>query len=220
MPFGDSIKPASKKRGLGCAGCGCGLLLFIAALIALGFYEVYHSAVALTDPKATPVPQVDSGPDVYATSRQKITAFQQAMEKNQPATLRLDSDEINTAIARDPSMAAIRGKVFVKLKDDEATIQTSVPLGTLENVAMTDRYVHCDATFSVAFNPQDKSISVDLRDLSVKGASIPGSAYANFNQTINSVVAAQIQQNGPARDFLARTQKIAIENGELIIETK
>jgi hypothetical protein len=220
MPFGERPKPLPKKRSRGCAGCGCGLLLLIAALVALAFYEAYHSAIAITDTKATPVPQVDSGPDVYATSREKITDFQQALEKNQPATLRLNSDEINTAIARDPSMASVRGKVFVKLKGDEATIHSDVPLDAFENVVLADRSADFTASLSVAFDPQDKSLTVDLHDLSMKGQAVPANADAMMNMVVNKMIANQVQTNGPMRDFLSHTQKIAIENGELVIETK
>jgi hypothetical protein len=220
MAFGAPVTPAPKKRGCGCAGCGCGLLFLIALLVGLGFYEFYHSAAALTDTSVTPVPQVDSGPEVYAASRQKITAFQQAMEKNQPATLRLNSDEINTAIARDPSMAAIRGKVFVKLQGDEATIHSDVPLAAFENVVLADRSADFTASVSIAFNPQDKSLTVNLHDFSMKGRAVPANVNATMNMVVNGMIARQVQANGPVRDFLARTQKLTIENGELTIETK
>jgi hypothetical protein len=220
MPFGAPVTLTPKKRGSGCAGCGCGLLLLIALLVALGFYEFRHSAAALTDTTATPIPPVAIDPGVYAASRQKITDFQQAIENNQPATLQLDSDEINTAIARDPSMAALRGKVFVKLQGDEATIHSTVPLDTLENVVLAERFADFTARLSIAFNPGDTSLKVDLRELSIKGQTIPADAYSTMNALINGVIASQLQANGQAHDFLARTQKIAIENGELIIETQ
>jgi hypothetical protein len=220
MAFGASSKPVLKKRGRGCMGCGCGLLLLLLLLIALSIFGIYHSALGLTDTAATPVPQADRGPAVYATAQHKIDDFQQAIMHANPATLRLNSDEINTYIAREPSMASARGHLFVKLQGNEATLQSSLPVSAFEKVVMADRYTDGTATLSLAFDPQTKSITVDLHDLSVKGQSVPPSANAMLNQTLNNVLATQIQANAPLRDFLSRTQKIAIENGELVIETK
>ena len=220
MPFGAPSKPAPQKRGLGCAGCGCGLLiLIILLLIAIG-YGFYHQALNLTNTAATPVPQVDAGPTVYTTAQHKIGDFQQAITHVKPATLHLTSDEINTYIARDPSMAAVRGRLFVRLNGDEATLQSSIPLGAFESVVMSDRYVDCNATLSLAFDPQDKNILVTVHSISLKGQTVPSSANASLSQTINSTLAHQLQANGPMRDFLARTQKITIENSELVIETR
>jgi hypothetical protein len=209
-----------KKRGLGCLGCGCALLLFIAALIAAVIFGGYHMANSLTDASPASIPQADGGTAVYTTAQHKITDFQQAITQDKPATLHLNSDEINTFIAHDPSMTAARGHLFVKLQDSEATIQCSLPLSMFEKSFMADRYMNCDATLGLAFNPQDKSITVDLHSLGLKGQEIPTSANANLNQTINATIAEQIQASQPAHDFLARTQKITIEKGELVIETK
>jgi hypothetical protein len=43
---------------------------------------------------------------------------------------------------------------------------------------------------------------------------------SSFNQTFNTSFNSKLQANPAARDFLNRAQKIAIENGELVIETK
>jgi hypothetical protein len=212
--------PVSRKRGLGCAGCGCGLILLIAALIAAALLGIYHAADILTDTSAASIPQVDGGTAVYEKAQHKITDFQQALEHNRPATLHLDSDEINTFIAHDPSMAAVRGHLFVKLQDSAAIIQASVPLSAFENAVMANRYVSCDATLSLAFDPQDKNITVDLHKLSLKGQEVPASYNALMSQTVNNTLAQKMQDNGPVHDFLARTQKITIEKSELVIERK
>jgi hypothetical protein len=213
--------PVPKKRGgKACLGCGCALLIVVALIIIALVYGSYHTALNLTDATPAPIPQVDSGPAVYATAQQKISDFQQAIEHDQPATLPLKSDEINTYIARDPSMAMIRGRVFVKLDGSDATVQASLPLGAFEKAVMTDRYVNCGASLSLAFDPQTKGITVDLQSLNLKGTELPSTSNASFNQAINNAIAQQIQGSAPAKDFLARTQKIAIENGELVIETK
>jgi hypothetical protein len=223
MPFGEpssSTTTSKKKRGLGCAGCGCGLLLIIGLLfVALG-YSSYHTALKVTNATPAPIAQVDGGSDVYTTAQHKIAAFQHNIEHGQPATLRLNSDEINTYIARDPSASAVRGHLAVKLEGDEATLHSSLPLGAVENVVMADRYADLDATFSLTFDPQTRGITVNAHDIRIKGQPEPDSINPILNQTINAVLAQRIQASASMRDFLAHTQKMTIENGELVIETK
>ena len=174
----------------------------------------------MTDAAAASIPQADGGTAVYGMAQHKVGDFQQAIEHAQPATLHLTSDEINTYIARDPSMALLRGHLFVKLRGSEATIESSLPLASFEKLLLADRYVSCDATLSLAFDPRDKNLTVDLHALSFKGQPVPAGANATLNQTINSTIATQIQANAPLRDFLSHTQKIGIENSELVIETR
>jgi hypothetical protein len=210
-----------KKRGWGCWGCGCGILaavvLLIIAFLGAGGYYAYHAVRNLTDATAVAVPQFDGGDAVDQAANQKVSVFEQAIEHAQSATLHLSADEINTLIAHNPAYAK---RLFVKLTDSDATVQTSVALGSFENVVFTDRYLNGTGSFSVSFDPESKSVNFDLHSLEVKGNEIPASAMSSFNQTFNTSFNSKLQANPAARDFLNRAQKIAIENGELVIETK
>jgi hypothetical protein len=211
----------SKKRGWGCWGCGCGILaavvlLIIAFLGASGYY-VYHAARNLTDPTAVAVPQYDGGDAAYQAASQKVSAFQQAIERAQPATLRLNSDEIDTLIAHNPAYAK---RLFVKLTGSDATVQMSLALASFEKVILTDRYLNGTGSFGVSFDPESKDVNFDLHSIEVKGTEIPANVMTSFSQSFNTNFNARLQANPAARDFLNHTQKITIENGELVIEAK
>jgi hypothetical protein len=220
MPFGAPSPSSSKKRGLGCAGCGCGLLLLIALLVVALVYSSWHTVLKATNVAPTPIQQVDGGPAVYAAVEHKIGIFRNNREHGRAATLRLDSNEINTYIARDPAVASLRGHLVVKLQGDEATVRSSIPLGVVESVVLPDRYADLDATFSLAFDPPSQAITVNAHDISLKGQPQPASLEPLLNQAINTIIAQRLQASAPTRDFLAHTQKLAIEKGELVIETK
>ena len=150
--------------------------------------------------------------------RSKLSA--RPLNTANPAALRLDSDEINTFITRDPSMASVRGHLAVHLQDGHATLQTDLRLGDFENLFLRDRYIDSTAILSFVFHPEDSSIVADLQSLSLQDQPVPASSLSLLNQSLNNALEKQIEAKGPVRDFLAHTQKIAIENDELVIVTR
>ncbi len=213
-----------KKRGWGCLGCGCALVIIIALLIlglcVFGGRKAYQVALGLTSNEPVTVVAADGGPAVYQTAQAKLNAFAQSFEREQPATLRLDSAEINTLIARDPAWAGARGHVAVQLQYQSATVQSSLLLGAVEKQFMADRYLNTDAIFGLSFDPGTQRVLFDIQSVSINGQALPSSSAAGLNQTVNQLVNQQLQGNQLARDFLARAQKVGIENGQLVIETK
>lgn len=213
-----------KKRGLGCVGCGCAVLALLvvlaAALIGGGSYYLYHALYGCTDASPTTVAQFDGGDQILAATEHDLEDFKHALELGQPGSLRLNSDQINTLIARDPSFAQLRGHLFVTLRGSEATLQTSLPLSSFETVLFPDRYLNGDATFALGFTPEDKSVNLDLHALHLKGNDLPASFDDSFNQSFNRVLNQKLQSNAAVHEFLNRTQKLSVENSQLVIETQ
>ena len=224
MPNPAPIVVVPKKRGWGCFGCGCAILVVIAllaiALFIFGGTRIYHAALGFTGTQPVTIATVDRGPAVYDGARKKLDDFEQAFYQQQPATLHLNSDEINTLIARDPAYAQVRGHLLITLQDQTATIQGSVPLSAMENALFTDRYLNADASLGLSFDPDSHSLLFDLQQLTLNDQPLPAGSNATLSQLINQMVNQKLQDNQLARDFLARTQKAGIENGELVIETK
>lgn len=213
-----------KKRGWGCWGCGCGVLLAIAVLvIALGVFmgrSFYSMAKTVTSEQGTTIQTTDGGDAVYTSAQQKVTAFQQAVEQHQPGSLHLTSDEINTLIARDPNYAKLHGRMHISLAADAAEIESSLQLGLVEKAFMPERYFNSDATLGVGFIPATHALVVDLRRLQLNGQTMPANANASLNQSLSTFLNQQLQLNPQAKTFLDRAQKVAIENGQLVIETR
>jgi hypothetical protein len=213
-----------KKRGKGCWGCGCAVLIALAVLIVVllifSYRSVHAFAHAYTTAAPAPIPTTDAGDAVYQDAQGKLATFTQAFQREQPATLRLNSDEINTFISRNPDYAAMHGKIHVTLQDDTAQIDSSLLLGAVEKVLMPDRYLNTVATLGIGFDPEKQALALDIHQLQLNGQSMPPSANEALNQEINTLVNQQLQANQLAKDFLARVQKIDIENGELVIETR
>ena len=99
------------RKGLGCWLGGCvglliALLVIVGLVAAIGYFS-YDKVLHLTSATPTTVPNPDGGDEVYQAAVQKLNAFSQALQQNQPATLQLNASEINTLIARDPQISAV-----------------------------------------------------------------------------------------------------------------
>ena len=134
--------------------------------------------------------------------------------------LRLNSDEINALIARDPRFTQMSGHFHVALQGSAATLQFDAPLGSYETYVMPDRFVNGNVNFGASIDPDTHSLAFDIHSMQIKDQPVPPSYAEAMNQLVNQTVNQQLQANQIARDFLARVSKIDIEDGELVLEIK
>ena len=211
-----------QKKRSGCSGCGCVLviILLLVALLAVGCYALYQMTRDYTDSAAGTVPVYNGGEKVFQPARQKLITFQNAIEHGSPASLRLSANEINTLIATDSSFAAAKGHVFVAFKGNQATVQSSLLLGSVESSLFTDRYLNGDLTFTLNFDPSSKSLDLELQGEHIKGHDLPPHLNETFNSWFSPIFNQKIQAHPIARDFLSHVKKLTIENSQLVIETQ
>jgi hypothetical protein len=224
MPVGAPPIQIQKKKGMGCFGCGCAiaivLVLLLIGLVAASCYYGYHALRNFTDTAGVPIVQADGGDATYSAAQKKVDDFENAFERRQPATLHLNASEINTLLARDPAFSKLQGHLAVTLQGQEATVQSSLPLGTFENVIFPERYLNGNATFALSVDSDLHSLLFDIHQMQIHGQDIPPTSNASLNQLLNQIVNQKLQANQLARDFMASVHKADIENGELVIEIK
>src|SRR5260221_2506408 len=214
--------PVQKKSGMGCLGCGCLILVLLAvlflALVGGTGYYLYALGLGYTSPQPVAIQTFDGGQDMYTATEQKITAFRELMRQHHPASLHLNSDEINTLIARDPAYVMAKDHVIVTLKDNQAEIQTGIPIGTIEKWAYADRFLNLDTTFTVSIDQDEKNIHFHFQKIHVNDQDFSQSFYDSFNGTFSSSFNQQLKKSASIKDFLDQTQKFTVENSELVIE--
>jgi hypothetical protein len=132
------------RRGLGCFGRGCLILVVFAIVLAIaclaGMYWGFqrHSAILhglywLTKvhaiaQKPVPIPEFTASDAQIQSVHERCEDFEQKARARQPAELELAPDDINTLIATNKDT---RGKIFVSIDGDNLRCQASVPLGEL-----------------------------------------------------------------------------------------
>jgi hypothetical protein len=213
-----------KKRGPGCFGCGC-LVLLVAILLLVGggaglVYLLHSKGMAITATTPAPVPAFDGGDALYSATVQKMNAFGQALQQNQPASLELTADEINTIIARNPNLAAGQVHAFVTMTGNVARMQAAVPTNLLPGGMLKDRYLNVDFSFTPGFDPDSKSVSVVLQSMQIGSDNISKDNLTAMQGELEPLLNVQLQRDPNVARLLNQAKSIEVRDGKLEIETQ
>jgi len=214
--------PVEKKRGLGCFGCGC-LILVVLVLLCVGLvggvcYWTYHQASKLTSPVPSTVQNFDGGDALYQGATQKLTTFDQALQQHQPNTLQLSADEINTLIARDRDFADNNIHAFVTMTDDKASMQISLPTSALPMGMFHGRYVNGEISFGLNFDPTSKTLAFTLQGLHLANEDVPKNILPTLQTQLAPYINQLLQNDPECKKILNQAKSIEIKDGLLIIE--
>lgn len=133
---------APPRKGLGCFGRGCLILLVFLIVLAIAcFAGVYwglhrHSALFYGNywlAKTRSIAEAPTAVPGFNASNQQIQLiqerwqdFEQKTRAGQPAEIELSADDINALIATSDD---VRGKVFASIDGDQLRLQASLPIG-------------------------------------------------------------------------------------------
>jgi hypothetical protein len=180
------------KRGMGCFARGCLILIILAILLVVvgvggSFWTVRH--VYLSD-KPAPIPEATAptvtsaatpGEASVATAREKsaevrerLDTMKQAARAHERTGVELTAADINSLIAANRKS---RGTASVGINDTALQAQFSIPLERLDlsfrnALGLGDRYLN--ATVTIVAPPGTNASSVQLRDVTLNGHTIPG----------------------------------------------
>jgi hypothetical protein len=133
---------APPKKGLGCFGRGCLILLAFLIVLAIAcfagvywglhrhsalFYGNYWLAKTRSIAEApTAVPEFNASNQQIQLVQERWQDFEQKTRAGQPAEIELSADDINALIATSDD---VRGKVFASIDGDQLRLQASLPIG-------------------------------------------------------------------------------------------
>jgi hypothetical protein len=173
-----------------------------------------------TADSAIQVPTTDGGADMFNAAEQKIATFNGLIQQHRPASITLSADEINTVIARDPAYGALRGHFFVSINGDQARLQCSFAIGDFEKVLFADRFANADGSFRLGFDPASHEVQINFSNIQFGSKGFTGASLDAFNTSLNTNLNAKLKENAAVSDFLNQTEKLDVENGQLVIETQ
>src|ERR1044071_9485412 len=138
------VEAPPQRKGLGCFGRGCLILLVFAIVLAIAcfagmywglhghsalFYGSYWLAKTRSIAEApTPVPEFNASDQQIERVRERWQDFEQKASAGQAAEIEVSADDINASIA---TTEGVRGKVFASIDGDQLRLQASVPIGGL-----------------------------------------------------------------------------------------
>src|SRR5258705_8148095 len=136
------VEAPPPRKGLGCFGRGCLILLVFAIVMAIAcfagmywglhrhsalFYGTYWLAKTRSLAEApTPVPEFSASDQQIQLVREHWQDFEQKARAGQTAEIELSADDINALIA---TTEGVCGKVFAAIDGDQLGLQVSVPIG-------------------------------------------------------------------------------------------
>jgi len=136
------VEAPPPRKGLGCFGRGCLILLVFAIVLAIAcfagmywglhrhsalFYGSYWLAKTRSIAEApTPVPEFNASDQQIQLVRKRWQDFEQKTRAGQPAEIELSADEINSLIAINGDT---RSKVFASIEGNRLRLQASLPIG-------------------------------------------------------------------------------------------
>ena len=186
-----AIEPQS-KRGMGCFGKGCLLLIVLAILLVVvgvggTYWSVRHvylsdkpalipetTAPAATTPSTPPgETSVATPSEKSAEVRERLDTMKQAARAHEQTDVELTAADINSLIAANRKS---RGTASVGINDTALQAQFAIPLERLDvpfrsAFGLSDRYFN--ATVTIVAPPGTNASNVQLSDVTVNGHGIP-----------------------------------------------
>src|SRR6476659_5781982 len=179
------------KRGMGCFGKGCLILIVLAILFVVvgvggSYWGVRH--VYLSD-KPAPIPEASAPTETNAATpgetsatkpseksaevRERFDTMKKAARAHEPGEVELTAADINALIAANRKS---RGTASVGISDTALQAQFSIPLEKLDvpfrsAFGLNDRYLNATAT--IVAPPGTNATTVQLSDVKLNGHEIP-----------------------------------------------
>ena len=178
------------KRGMGCFGKGCLILIASGILLVVGgiggsYWSFHHY---LSD-KPAPIPETsapsETGPvtpgetsapapsEKSAEVRERLDTMKQSASAHEPTGVELTAADINALIAANRKS---RGTASVGINDNTLQAQFSIPLQRLDvpfrsAFGLSDRYLN--ATVTIVAPPGTNASNVQLSEVTLNGHRIP-----------------------------------------------
>jgi hypothetical protein len=201
------------KRRRGCFFYGC-LTSSILALVILALpVLIYLKILNMFDTKPAALPTLDMSDADMQQVRQRVDTFRNDVRSAHPTQpLTLSANEINALIATDPSLKALKGKVYVNIEDSQVKGQVSVPTADVGLGFFKRRYINGSGAFNIALT--NGTLFLSLQSLAIKGRPIP----EKYMQQVRSQNLAQGVNDDPkASAGLSKLKSIEVKDGKIVI---
>ncbi|MFO0954629.1 MAG: hypothetical protein U0835_26395 [Isosphaeraceae bacterium] len=212
---GYYVEPPKKQRGCFFYGClfasiGAGLMfLVVVAIIATGVYFGNQLLNEYTSTTPAQIPVVNLSDDQKKAVKDRWEAFRKAIDEGKAAEIVLTAEDINALIEEEPQL---KGKVYIKLKDDKATGEISMPF----DVPLKGRrFFNGTATITAVL--ADGDLDVRLQELEVNGKKLPPEMKAQFG---SENVAKDFNRNPENAKMIRQFESVKIADSKVFIKAK
>jgi hypothetical protein len=172
--------PPKQRKGIGCFGKGCLILIVSLLVLAAVFFGVGYMSVryAVTASAPRELPTVVTSETEERAVRRRWENFKSASRDRAAATKAVDAAQARTRpriefSARDINQLISanrnsRGKAFVSIENNVGHVQVSIPL---EKVGFSGRYLN--GNFDVTASPDGDPWRIHVTKTSLSGVDVP-----------------------------------------------
>jgi len=172
--------PPKQRKGIGCFGKGCLILIVSLLVLAAVFFGVGYVSVryAVTASAPRELPTVVTSQTEERAVRQRWENFKSASRDRAAATEAVDAAQARTPPRIEFSASDInqliaanrnsRGKAFVSIENNVGHVQVSIPL---EKVGFSGRYLN--GNFDVTASPDGDPWRIHVTKTSLSGVDVP-----------------------------------------------
>ncbi len=206
----------AKSRGCFFWGCITSVVLAVlaAAGIGIGTHLLLKYAKGFTSEEPAEIPVYQPAEGEYEAVKAKIENFKNAVEGGTSGVeLVLTGDDVNTLIALDENLVALKERAYVKIEDDKITVDVSMPLG--EFPGLSGRYLNGSATINAFMEAGVLFVGVDR--IEVNGEPVPETI---MEQLRNENLAKGLYEDKEKMEVINKVQDIRVEGGKLILVSK
>ncbi|WP_182871132.1 hypothetical protein [Stieleria mannarensis] len=213
---GSEPPPQSSGSGNGCLwGCLIAGGLFIGSILCAGFggYWFLSNQIAkYTSDTPVQLPTVEYSEEELAKLDARVDSFREKLDAGETPEedLILTADDINALIS---SNEDLKGKVFVKIENDQVEGDVSFPLDKLP--MGKGRYFNGSATFDVSMDGGVLIVTVDQAE--VNGESVPEQFMEGLRQ---ENLAKEVYKDPENAKFMSQFEDIRVEDDKFILRVK
>lgn len=208
-----------QKRTLGCFAYGCitVVILAVIAIVALTYWtkSAFDNLVDnYTDETPLVLPVVDISDAELTVLKERVDVFRKAVDENETEVrLELTANELNALIMHDSEMEALKGKVYLDIKDDQLVGEVSLPLGELDIPFGEGRYFNGHGVFDVSLIRGELAVYVEV--LEINGEALP-SAFMGGLEGKNLLENANFDDD--TEEFMDRLKTLEIRDEKVVLE--
>ena len=217
----------SQKRGRGCLFYACITIIVVIIALFIGTYLGTRQALKMvianyTDSAPMEVPSLNL-PEAERT--QRLAAVERNVESalQSGGTITLDAVDLNLLLGRSPDLRSFAEQIHLTIETNQIKAQVSLPLDQFaewQKVAtrfrseqLRGRYLNAILSLEPTF--QNGNLQLDLRDIQVKGNSLPETFTGKVQL---EKLTEQANRDPELRTVLNRISGIAVTNKQVQID--
>ncbi|PNY38306.1 hypothetical protein C2E31_03055 [Rhodopirellula baltica] len=212
----EPVQIQRSGTGKGCLiGCLIAGGLFAAACICAGvgawmFFTNVRDQYTSTEPMD--LKTVEYSDEEMKTLKNRIEGFRQKLNAGETPEqdLELTADDINAWISADEKL---KGKVFVRIEDDQVRGDVSMPLDGLP--MGSGRYFNGSGTFDVSM--ENGELNVRMQKAEVNGEPVPEPFMEGMR---GENLAKEFSKQPENAEFLKKFEDISVKDGKFILRAK